>query len=201
MKLLVAPHALPSLISMADGGLLLRVLGGVSYLGSYEMMAKVEAAAGLPPDPVRRLAALGVAVAEDAERLWRKLRLANDRAGAAAVDGRGLAADVAGHRRAERRALVYRLKPQAYTDRALLAWARAKAGAHDRAWLDFATLPERWAPPAFPIKAADFIERGIEKGPALGAVMRAAEEAWIKADFPQDAAEVAAIADGVTKDF
>ena len=32
MKLVVAPHAMPTLIAMADGGLLLRVLGGVSYL-------------------------------------------------------------------------------------------------------------------------------------------------------------------------
>ncbi|MGA7975201.1 MAG: CCA tRNA nucleotidyltransferase, partial [Pseudolabrys sp.] len=77
MKLLVAPHALPSLISMADGGLLLRVLGGVGYLSSFEMMAKVEAAAGLNADPVRRLGALGVAIVEDAERLWQKLRLSN----------------------------------------------------------------------------------------------------------------------------
>ena len=34
MKLVVAPHAVPTLISMADGGLLLRVLGGVTYLGA-----------------------------------------------------------------------------------------------------------------------------------------------------------------------
>ncbi len=199
MKLLVAPHALPSLISMADGGLLLRVLGGVSYLGSYEMMAKVEAAAGLPPDPVRRLAALGVAVVEDAERLWQKLRLSNNEQTRLMSMGEGWRLMSPELGEAEQRALVYRLKPQTYTDRALLAWSRADAGAHDRAWLDFVTLPERWAPPAFPIKAADFIERGIEKGPALGAAMRAAEEAWIKADFPQDAAEVAAIADGVTR--
>ncbi len=33
MKLLLAPHAMPALIAMADAGLLLRVLGGVGYLG------------------------------------------------------------------------------------------------------------------------------------------------------------------------
>ena len=46
MKLLVAPHAVPTLIAMADSGLLLRVLGGVGYLAAFENMAKVEAAAG-----------------------------------------------------------------------------------------------------------------------------------------------------------
>ncbi len=193
MKLLVAPHALLSLISMADGGLLLRVLGGVGYLGSFEMMAKVEAAAGLNADPVRRLGALGVAVGEDAERLWQRLRLSN-------VEQARLMAMGAGWRRLSpalgepaRRALAYRLKPQAYTDAALLAWSRAGAGAHDKAWRDLATLPQRWTAPAFPIRAADFIERGVEKGPALGAAMRAAEEAWIEADFPEDDRTVTAL--------
>ena len=199
MKLLVAPHALPSLISMADGGLLLRVLGGVSYLGSFENMAKVEAAAGMTADPVRRLAALGVAVVEDAERLWQKLRLSNNEQTRLMSMGEGWRLMSPAIGETEQRALVYRLKPQPYTDRALLAWSRSTAGAHDRAWRDFATLPQRWSAPAFPIKAADFIERGIEKGPALGAAMRAAEEAWIKADFPESAAEVAAIVDGLAK--
>ncbi|MEJ2624183.1 MAG: CCA tRNA nucleotidyltransferase [Pseudolabrys sp.] len=197
MKLLVAPHALPSLISMADGGLLLRELGGVGYLGAFEMMAKVEAAAGLNADPVRRLGALGVAVAEDAERLWQRLRLSNVEQARLMAMGEGWRLMSPALGEAERRALVYRLKPVTYTDRALLAWSRADAGAHDKAWLDFVTLPQRWTPPAFPIKAADFMERGVEKGPALGAAMRDAEEAWIKADFPEDAEAVAAIADVV----
>ena len=77
MKLLVAPHAAPTLTAMADAGLLLRVLGGVPYLASFENMAKVEAAIGVEANAVRRLGALGVAIAEDAERLWQKLRLAN----------------------------------------------------------------------------------------------------------------------------
>ena len=50
------------------------------------------------------------------------------------------------------------------------------------------TLPQRWTAPVFPLKAADFIKRGIDKGPALGAAMRAAEAAWIEADFRMDAA-------------
>src|SRR5262245_66290736 len=77
MKLVVDPHAVPTLISMTDAGLLLRVLGGVSYLGSFENMAKVEAAIGAEPNAVRRLGALAVAIPEDADRLWQRLRLAN----------------------------------------------------------------------------------------------------------------------------
>ncbi len=77
MKLVVAPHAVPTLVAMTDAGLTLRVLGSISYLASFEMMAKVEAAIGAAADPVRRLGALAVWVAEDAERLWQKLRLTN----------------------------------------------------------------------------------------------------------------------------
>ncbi len=46
----------------------------------------------------------------------------------------------------------------------------------------------------FPLKAADFISRGVEKGPALGAALAAAEEAWIAAGFPEDPEELDAIA-------
>jgi hypothetical protein len=48
--------------------------------------------------------------------------------------------------------------------------------------------------PVFPLKAADFIKRGMAPGPALGAALHEAEAAWIAADFPADAAAVSAIA-------
>jgi poly(A) polymerase len=43
------------------------------------------------------------------------------------------------------------------------------------------------------LHAADFIARGVEKGPALGAALRAVEEAWVKAGFPGEAAALEAI--------
>ena len=199
MKLMVAPHAVPTLIAMSDAGLTLRVLGGVSYLGAFEMMAKVEAALGGAPDPVRRLGALGVWVAEDAERLWQKLRLTNaehERLTSMGEGWRHIAPDLSER---EQRALLYRLGPLQFADAALLAWARSTAGAHDAAWHALATLPQRWTAPVFPLKAADFMARGVEKGPALGAAMAAAQEAWIKADFPEDQAALKAIADGAAK--
>ncbi len=41
--------------------------------------------------------------------------------------------------------------------------------------------------------------RGVEKGPALGAAMRAAEAAWIKAGFPGDKPTLETIATEATK--
>lgn len=199
LKLVVGPHAVPTLISMADAGLLLRVLGGVSYLASFENMAKVEVAIGMAPDPVRRLGALGVAIAEDAERLWQKLRLTN-------AEHERLASLSEGWRRMspafgeqEARALLYRLGQQAYIDHALLAWARSVSSSSDINWHTLATLPQRWTAPVFPLKAADFIKRGIDKGPALGKALRAAEEAWIKEGFPGDQDALGKIADLAAK--
>jgi poly(A) polymerase len=195
MKLVVAPHAMPSLISMADAGLLLRVLGGVSYFGAYENMAKVEPATGLAADPVRRLGALAVAVPEDAERLWEKLRLSNSEHERLVSIGDGWRRISPAMGEQAARVLLYRIGPERFTDRVLLAWSRSDAGAHDRDWQALAGLPQRWTAPAFPIKAADLMARGLEKGPALGAAMRAAEQAWIEADFPQDPDAVTAIVD------
>jgi poly(A) polymerase len=198
MKLVVGTHAVPTLISMTEAGLLLRVLGGISYLGSFENMAKAEAAIGAAPDSVRRLGALGVAVAEDAERLWQKLRLTN-------VEHERLASMAEGWRRIAptedekaARALLYRLKGERYIDRVLLAWARSQAPAHDEAWHALASLPARWTAPAFPLKAADFIKRGVAKGPVLGAALAAAEKAWIAAGFPGELSALEKIADAIT---
>jgi poly(A) polymerase len=96
--------------------------------------------------------------------------------------------------------LLYHLGPQHFVDRVLLAWSRSPASMDDPAWRALATLPQRWTAPVFPLKAADFIKRGVAKGPALGAALRAAEQAWIAADFPSDERSLAAIADAAVKD-
>jgi len=198
LKLLVAPRATPTLVVMAESGLLGIVLGGVAFLASFENMLKVEAALGAEPDAVRRLGALGVWVAEDAERLTRRLRLAN------AESERLLAFEhwwrVA--RQSDARAahaLLYHLGPQTFADRVLIAWARSEAGAADASWHALASLPQRWTAPVFPLKAADLMRRGIPAGPALGIALRNAEAAWIAADFAPDRATLDAIADTAAK--
>ena len=198
LKLVVARHAVPALAVMSETGLLITVLGGVPDLASFANMAKVEAAIDTPADPIRRLGALGVRIAEDAIRLWQRLRLANaehDRLAFMAKDWWRVSP---GNAQAAR-ALLYQLGPERFVDRVLLAWTRSPSGASDPAWHSFATLPARWTAPEFPLKADDFMKRGVQKGPALGAALRAAEEAWIAADFPSDAARIAAIADVTAK--
>ncbi len=97
------------------------------------------------------------------------------------------------------RAGLYLYGPEVSTDMTLLAWARSDATAHDKAWRELATLPQRWNAPIFPLKADDFIRRGVAKGPALGKALKAAEAAWIGADFPADRAALDQIADQAVK--
>jgi poly(A) polymerase len=194
LKLLLAPHATPTLAIMAETGILGTVLGGVPLLASFENTVKAEAAINAAPDATRRLGALGVAVMEDAERLSQRLRLSNaEFERLMALEYWWRVTPTAGEYAA--RVLLYQLGPTSFSDRVLIAWSRSDAGAADRSWHELATLPQRWTAPRFPLKAADFLSRGVPKGPEMGAALRAAELAWIDADFPEDRAAIDAIAD------
>jgi poly(A) polymerase len=197
-KLLAAKHAVGALAVMTESGLLDQVLGGVPLLASFANMIKLEVTLGFPPDPVRRLGALGVSVIEDADRLRDRLRVSNveyERLGSMA-DGWWHVSSARDEQRA--RVLLYRLGHERFTDRVLLAWTRSPEGAADESWRALAMLPARWIVPAFPLRAADFIKRGLPKGPRLGAALAAAEEAWTAAGFPLDSAALAAIADATS---
>jgi poly(A) polymerase len=192
-KLLLAREAVAAFTVMTESGILVPVLGGVPDLAGFADMETIEAAAGLQADPVHRLAALAVRIPEDGDRLWQRLRLSNADHERLLVMGDGWWR-VSPQPETASRALLYRLGPDHFRDRVLLAFARSSAGPSDAAWRALVSLPERWSVPVFPLKAADFIARGIAKGPALGAAMRAAEEAWIAADFPAAADAIEAIA-------
>jgi poly(A) polymerase len=199
LKIFIAPDAAATLVVMNDSGLLGPVLGGVAYIMSFEKTAQIEMALGLEVDAVRRLGALAVMVNEDAERLAERLRLSNAEAERLlSLESWWRIAPESGERAA--RALLYRLGPQSFADRVLLAWSRTEPGIGDTAWHELACLPRRWIAPDFPLKSADFTRLGVPAGPALGAAMRAAKEAWIAADFPSAATEVEAIAERAARD-
>jgi poly(A) polymerase len=199
LELLLAPRATPTLAVMAETGILGTVLGGVPLLASFENVVKAEAEMGFSADAVRRLGALAVTVKEDGERLAQRLRLSNAEAERlVALEHWWRVSPAAGAQPA--RALLYHLRPQSFTDRVLIGWSRSTAGAADGGWHELANLPQRWTASKFPLKAADFIDRGVAAGPALGAAMRSAEQAWIAANFPADRGALDAIADGAVRD-
>lgn len=194
LKLLVAGGASAAVLAMAEGGLLQTLIGGVAYTGPLAAMITIERELGLAASSTRRLAALTVAVTEDAKRLGVRMRLSN---------AETKALDSMGHRwwrlatkdEANARRLLYRLGAERYHDRVLLAWSRASGDIGSLRWRALAELPQRWTAPKFPLKAADFIARGLAEGPALGHVLTLAEDAWLAADFPLEEAALASIAD------
>ena len=144
---------------------------------------------------MRRLGALAVCVPEDAERLWQRLRLSNAEHERLASMGDGwwrISPEPSG----KRRALLYRLGPERFTDRVLLAWTRSPAG------IDGSGTGARCCDIAAALDHAGVSAQGRRfhqarrrEGPALGAALAAAEEAWIAADFPADEKALAAIMD------
>jgi len=200
VKLVVAEGAAGAVAAMADAGLLLPVFGGVAYTGPFAAMIAAERLLGLKPDAVRRLGALAVAVTEDARRVALRLRLSN--AETRALDSMGHRWwRLAGMDEATARRRLYRLGEDRYRDRLMLAWARAGGIAGATPWRELATLPERWSAPKFPLKAADFIARGIAEGPALGQVLALAEDAWLAANFPLGETALGTIADQTVTRF
>src|SRR6202043_3002144 len=163
LKLVIADGAAGAVAAMADGGLLLPILGGIGYTGPFAAMISAERLLGLKPDAVRRLGALAVAVTEDARRVALRLRLTNSET--KALDSMGHRWwRLAGMDEATARRRLYRLGADRYRDRLMLAWARAGENSRSTPWRELARLPERWSAPKFPLKAADFMARGIAEG-------------------------------------
>ena len=84
----------------------------------------------------------------------------------------------------EAKTFLYRHGTQSYRDGVILAWARSKADALDRAWLDRLTLTQRWQAPACPIGGADVLALGVKAGPEIGRILSDFEEWWLGAGFP-----------------
>lgn len=183
MRLLIAPKALPVLESMLGYGLLVDI-AGVPWLTRLTRVAAQERGLGATPDATLRLGALAISVAEDAERLFARLKLSareRDRLfGMAATLHAPFAADPA-----SAEAIIYRGGPVAFRDRLMLAWARSGATADDAQWQGLASLAKDATPRRFPVAGRDLIALGAEPGPAIGRLLSEIEEAWIAGGFKE----------------
>ena len=185
LKLLVAPGAAATLAVMSDAGLIQPLLAGIADVGAFTRLVGLERAWQVKPDAIRRLAAVAVRVADDAERLRDRLRLSNAEARRlAALSATVPALPDAG----AVRAFLYRNGVEAALDLALLA------AAHGRGDMEaVAAMAASWAPPRLPFAAADLMALGLTPGRALGAALARAEARWIAADFPMDPATISGL--------
>jgi poly(A) polymerase len=189
MRLLVAPRASEVVRIMGECGFLEPILGGVGYATRLGRLIAIEADRGMAGDAILRLAALGAAIPEDADRLRDRLRLANAeadrlRSAAAALNGlHGIAAPPPFH---GLRALLFNVGRKAAHDALALAQAESQAPPSDTAFAAAGRFLTDAAEPKLPFSGADLLARGVAPGRQLGQALRAFEALWIRAGFPNE---------------
>jgi poly(A) polymerase len=142
----------------------------------------IETALGREAEAMVRLAALGVFVVEDAERLAARLRLSNAEQAVLALGASDHARDGLPDEVAAKRAL-YRLGPADFAASVLIAWADSGAAPDDASWRRALDLPKRWQAPAFPLRGADIMALGDVDGPEIGLILRRLEADWAEGGF------------------
>lgn len=164
LKLLALPDPARAVARMATLGVLTTILPEADA-APLAALVTAERMAGVPPDAVRRLAALLPAEPGTADRVAARFRLSgtqrNRLTSAAGRDG--------GHD--DPRALAYRIGHEEALDRLLLAGA------------DPAPLAN-WRPQPFPLKGGEIVARGVSAGPEVARILRRVEERWIAEGFP-----------------
>ena len=168
IALLSLPDPHPTVARMRALGVLQEVLPETcpQHIATLEEVISAEQAQGIPPQPMRRMAALLPPVAEVAESVASRLRLSRaQRAHLSLVADRG---------------------PEDLRDSRGLAYRESIAIAIDRVLLqggDTSALND-WIPPELPLKGGEIVDRGITAGPRVAATLRAVETAWIEEGFP-----------------
>lgn len=162
-KLLAARDPAPALSAMAGAGILARVLPG-AHGGALPALVALERGTQIPPEPLRRLAALAANDPRAALRLSRSeaRRLAMLAGAVPSAAGEG--------------EIAWRHGADAAWDVALLRAARQGATIPDGTGAAIA----RGAAADFPVAAADLPHLS---GPALGRELARLQRAWIASDF------------------
>ncbi|MBI1417201.1 MAG: CCA tRNA nucleotidyltransferase [Limimaricola sp.] len=175
MKLLAAPDPAPAVAAMTAAGVLTALVPGAGA-GLLTVLIHVEGVAGLSPDPIRRLAALGGQEPERALRLSRAeaARLQQLRTSMQDETGPG--------------ELGYRLGATMAQDVLVL---RAALGGRE-ADRDDLQMAVDGALQVFPLRAADLMP-GLS-GPELGVALREAEARWIASGFALGRDELVSLA-------
>lgn len=183
VRLLVAPRALAAVDAMISHGLLSPLLGRAPRPTLLSRLCEIERTNGLTGDAMSRLAALAVEVPEDADWLANRLRLSGEERAALLLGCRGPFASSPPIEAAQREQL-YRHGTPAYLFTTLLDFAHTfAAGIADPAWTAALSLPDRWQPPAFPLRGSDVLAAGIAPGPLVGEILRTIETWWIASNF------------------
>lgn len=173
MRILTLSDPAPTIRLMIDVGIMAEIAPEIAT-GAADVVGKLvtrERANGLCADPALRLVALLPDDVTIADQVAARLKLSNRlRKRIALARGGGPDGDV--------RVLAYRIGLEAARDRWLLSAVDELAlSAALGALVD-------WTPPKLPISGGDIVALGVKAGPEVARTLRAVEEQWLKAGFP-----------------
>lgn len=178
-KLFAAPDPSRSLLWMRQVGVLTKLLPESEKWGidAIPPLMDAERTHGFSPDALVRLMSIippRVDTVNDISARWKLSNAERDRLRAWASLPQQLPKDARALR-----ALAYR-----HSKKAVLDGLRVQTALRRDDELAFAAKTiDAWDVPVLPVKGADLIERGYEKGPLLGAKLKELENAWIESDF------------------
>jgi poly(A) polymerase len=198
MKLFVAPRAAAVVVRICEADLLGPLIAGQTDAMRFARLAAIEAARGEPPDPLLRLGALAVLVAEDAERLRERLRLSNVEFERLATLADGLT-DLHGIDAPPPLSVLKRLlferRRRGALDALLLAQVDSGARPDDRRFARASAFVASSPEPTLPFTGADVLARGVSHGQRVGATLKKLQALWIRAGFPREPEALARLLD------
>ena len=177
LKLLALPDPAPTVMLMKEQGILACLLpeavekGDDEELRLFRLIGREERF-GVPPDPLRRLAALLPRDPDSVEATGNRLRLSNN----ARAKMRTLATPAVHGQRP--RWLAAEIRNADPRDLFLLADI-----GEDELFAALASLKD-WQVPELPLKGGDIVKLGLRPGPKVAALLARLRQEWIEADFP-----------------
>ncbi len=181
LRLLVQPHIAAVLRQMFARGLLNSLVHMVPHMSRFERWLVFERELQRSPSEMDRLGVLYMLVREDADRLASGLRLSNRERHRLAHWAHPL--DLEAESTGKQARLACHRVGKEGIDRFVIGWFLSGDGADHEGWRDKYHMLRNWQPPAFPVKAADLLKKGMKPGPALGRTLRRIEERWRDSDF------------------
>jgi poly(A) polymerase len=196
MKLLAARRAGEVTRQFCETGLLGALLACAPHPARLENLLRF--AGDGTSDPLLGLAALCVALPEDAERLRERLRLSNPQT-QRLVEAAGAFMSLHGLENPPPAPallrLIFRHGRQAAQD--ALALAAAESNADTAPWREALAYVSAAKEPRLPFSGADLLACGIPEGRAVGDALKDLQARWIEAGFPEDPRRLAELLDEV----
>jgi poly(A) polymerase len=183
LKLLALPDPTPTVALMIARGIFRPVLPEITSADGLRELVRREAAAGVPPEPARRLAALLPPDPDLAASLSARLRLSNRM-----IKRIVAAAEREPRVKEEPAILAYRIGKDEAVDRLLLS-----DEAPEEAAVIVASLQD-WNRPRLPIGGGDLIAMGLKPGPIVARTLQAVEREWAERGFALEESAVRELA-------